>query len=93
MKIGRQFGKRREKLERRMVYWKGPSVSRGNFPQVSGKETRAREVHPERTVVTLYRSVSPGDSMGADRAGVNRARVGVNVTTDEKKDKKQQWLG
>ena len=41
-------------------------------------------MHPERTVGTLNRSVFPGHSMGADRAGVYRARVGMNVATDEK---------
>ena len=30
--------------------------------------------------------------MGADRAGVYRARVGVNVTADKKKNRdKKQW--
>ena len=33
--------------------------------------------------------------MGADRAGVYRARVGVNITTDEEKhkDKYHRWVG
>ena len=62
-------------------------MSPGDFTKISGRKTRAREVYPERIVGTLYRSVSPGDSTGADRAGVYRARVGMNVTTDEKKHK------
>ena len=46
----------------------------------------------KRTVGTLYRSVSPGDFTGADRAGFYWARVMMNVTADEKehKDKYQQ---
>ena len=57
-----------------------------------GGETRAGEVYSERTVGKWYRSVSPGDSMGADGAGVYRAWVGMNITADEKKhkDKKQR---
>ena len=64
------------------------------FYKVSRRKTRAGEVYPQRTVDTLYRSVSPGDSTGADSAGVYRARVGVNVTTDEEKhkDKYQRWV-
>ena len=58
-------------------------MSRENFPKVSGRETRVREVHAERTVGTLYRSVSPGDVAEADRAVVNRARVAVNVIANE----------
>ena len=58
-------------------------MSQGDFTKVSGRKTRAGEVYPERTVGTLYRSVPSGDSTGADRAGVYRARVGVNITTDE----------
>ena len=67
-------------------------MSRGDFAEVSGRKTRAGEVYPERTAGTLYRSVSPGDSTGADRAGVYRARVGVNVTADKEKhrDKNQR---
>ena len=42
-------------------------------------------MHPERTVGTFYQSVFPGDSTGADKAGVYEARVGMNVTAYEKK--------
>ena len=67
---------------------------RGDFAEVSGTETGTGEVWPERTFGTLYRSVSPGDSTGADGEGVYRAWVGINVTADEKhKDKKQRWAG
>ena len=64
----------------------------GKFYESQREKTRAGEVYPERTVDTLYRSVFPGDSTGADEAGVYRARVGMNVTADEKehKDKKQR---
>ena len=81
-----------EGLRRGWTHWASPRVSRGDFTEVSGGKMRAGEVYPERTVGTLYRSVSPGDSMGADRAG---ARVGVNITTDEEKhkDKYQRWVG
>ena len=75
--------------------WASPRVSRGDFTKVSRRKTRAGEVFSEKTVGTLYRSVSPGDSTGADRAGVYRARVGVNITIDEEKhkDKYQWWVG
>ena len=78
-------------MRRGWEHWASPRVSRGDFTKVSGRKIRAGEVYPERTVGTLYRSVSPGDSTRADRTGVNRARVGMNVTTDEKeyKDKNQ----
>ena len=66
------------------THWASPRVSQGDFTKVSGRKTRAGEVHPERTVGTLYRSVFPGDSTGADRAGVYRAMVGMNVATDKK---------
>ena len=60
--------------------------------KVSRRETRTEQVYSERTIGTLYQSVSTGDSMGADRAGVHRARVKMNVTTDEKEHKyKNQW--
>ena len=91
MKIVRQFGKKRGRsLRGSWAHWTGPRVSWGKFPKVSGRETRTGEVHPERTVGTLFRSVSPGDSTGADRAWVNRARVGVNVTADGKKHKNEK---
>ena len=81
--------------EKRMGTLASPRMSRGDFTKVSGRKTRAGEVYPERTVGTLYRSISPGDSAGPDRAGVYRARVGVNITTDEEKhkDKYQRWVG
>ena len=65
------------------AHWASPRVSLENFTKVSGRETGVGEVYPERTVGTLYRSVSPGDSTGADGAGVYWARVGMNVTADE----------
>ena len=74
-------------LRRGWTHWASPRVSWGDFAEVSGRKTRAGEVYPERTAGTLYRSVSPGDSTGADRAGVYRARVGVNVTADKKKNR------
>ena len=74
-------------LRRGWTHWASPRVSRGDFAEVSGRKTRAGEVYPERTAGTLYRSVSPGNSTGADRAGVYRARVGVNVTADKKKNR------
>ena len=75
----------------------------GQFQECSGRfcESLWRRDRNRRGVLretlsilqgTLYRSVSPGDSTGADEAGVYRAWVGMNVTADEKKhkDKKQR---
>ena len=64
------------------AHWANLRVSPENFTEVSGRKTRPGEVYPERTVGTLYQSVSPGDSTGADRAGVYWARVWMNVTAD-----------
>ena len=48
-------------------------------------------MHPENSwyIVPIC---FPDDTVGADRAGVYRVRVGMNVTTDKKehKDKNQQ---
>ena len=74
-------------LRRGWTHWASPRVSRGDFAEVSGRKARAGEVYPERTAGTLFRSVSLGDSTGADRAGVYRARVRVNVTADKKKNR------
>ena len=84
--------KREGGLRRGWAHWISPRVSRGDFTKVSQRETRAGEMDSERTVSTLYWSASPGDSTGADGAGVYRARVGMNVAADEKKheDKKQR---
>ena len=81
------LGCEREGLRRGWAHWASPRVSRGDFTEVSGRKTRAGEMYPKTTVGTLYRSVSPGDSSGADGAKVYRARVGVNITTDKKKHK------
>ena len=83
MKLGDSLERGGRSLRGRQAHWTGSRVSRGNFPKVSGRETRKSEVHPERTVGTIYRSVSPGGLAGADRAGVCRAWVGLNVTADE----------
>ena len=83
-----QLGCEREgELRRGWAHWASPRVSRGDYTKVSGRKTRAGEVYPERTVGTLYQSVSPGDSTGADGAGVYWVRVGMNVTVDEKEHK------
>ena len=59
--------KEREKLEQEMSTlnksWK-------YLPELGKKNIRARKVHPERTVGTLYTPVSPSDPMGAGRAGI-----------------------
>ena len=57
-----------------------------------GERSEHERCTQRQAVGTLYQSVSPGDSTGADGAGVYRAWVGMNVTADEKKhkDKKQQ---
>ena len=75
--------KREGELRGGWTHWAGPGVSRGDFTKVSGRKTRAGEVYPERTVDTLYRSVSPGDSTGADGERVYWSRVWMNVTADE----------
>ena len=64
-------------------HWASPRVSWKNFTKVSRRKTRAGEVYPKRTVGTLYRSVFPGDSTGADRAGVYWSKVWMNVTADK----------
>ena len=67
MMIGKQFEKERDKLEKEMSTldksWK-------HFLKSRKRKIRAAKVHPERTVGTLYATVSPGDPMGADRAGI-----------------------
>ena len=78
---------REGRLRRGWAHWASPRVSRGDFTEVSGRKTRAGEVYPERTVGTLYQSVSPGNSTGADGAGIYWARVGMNITADEKEHK------
>ena len=81
MDEGTELGCKREGgVERRMgTLGKSKSVP-GKFYRSQREETRPGEVYPERTVGTLYQSVSPGNSTGADR--VYRARVWMNVTAD-----------
>ena len=65
------------------THWASPRVSQENFTKVSRRKTRTGEVYPERTVGTLYQCVSPGDSTGADGAGIYWSRIWMNVTADE----------
>ena len=82
--MGRQFEKRRDKFERKMgTLDRSKTVLGKFFWKSAGERPEQERCNPERTVGTLYRSVSPDDSTGADRAGIYRARVGVNVTAYE----------
>ena len=56
----------------------------GRFYESQREKDQSRRGAPRENSWYIVRSVIPGDSMGADRAGVYRARVGMNVATDEK---------
>ena len=66
MKIGWEWeGKGREENR---AHWTGSRMFRGDFTEVSWRESEIGEVYQERTVGTLYQSVFQGDSTGADGA-------------------------
>ena len=94
MEIGRQLGKRREKFERKMgTLDRFKSVPK-KFSKSQQERDQSKKGAPRENSWHIVPMCSSGDSAGADRTGVNGARVGVNVTADEKKHKvkKQRWV-
>ena len=84
MKIGRQFERRREKFERKMrPFDKLKSVPEKFFENLQERDLSKRGA-PRENSWRIVRSVCPVDSKGADREGVYRARVGVNVAANQK---------
>ena len=90
-----KFEKRREKFKKKNKHIRQVQECPEEIFRKSAGETRPEQekcTQRKQLHGALHRSVSPGDSMEEDKAGVCRARVGVNVITDEKKheNEKQQ---
>ena len=61
MRIGKQFEKQREKFQKETETSDKSSSFLEKRSEFCKRMTKARKVHPERTVSTLYRPVFPGN--------------------------------
>ena len=92
MDQGTGLGCEREEVEKRMGTLEKSKSVLERFYECQREKDQSRRSAPRENSWYIVPICFPGDSTGADRAGVHRARVGMYVTTDKKehKDKNQQ---